>query len=356
MQSGVRIGRALGFIFATLGLTWGIHWFTAQHAGGEAFLNDALPPLGMLIPGFVALIIEVFISKESRLHFRKFKEPPRLIVFAYILLTFLVGVITVLGWFTRVPIDLLSALGEILFVLWTLLIIRLYRQCGEESFRLAGLQLGDAERGIPFVIGIVLFFLIQTGLNWVFGLGEFQGLQRYIEGIPIPQAIYPLALVGFFILAVVGTPLSGLAATFGEEYGWRGFLQRELRPMGLRSSTFFIGIIWATWHIPIISSGVHTYPPTPIGYLFAYVFFVLWGFVQSYAVLKTGSVWTVAFLHGVVNSVYSFTLTYLVRPDDKLFSFGLGAYGLVCVVVVVMMILRDPIWSTLQVPETSERP
>ena len=356
MQSGVRIGRVLGFIFSTLGLTWGIHWFTAQHLGGEAFLNQALPPLGMLIPGFVALVIEVFISKESRLHFRKFKEHPRLIFYAFMLMTITAGVITALGLFTRVPIYLLSALGEILFVSWTLFVIYLYRQCGEESFRLAGLQLGDKEKGIPFVIGIMLFFPIQAGLNMVFGLGEFQGLQGYINGIPIPKVIYPFALVGFFILAVVGTPLSGLAATFGEEYGWRGFLQRELRPMGLRPSTFVIGMIWATWHIPIISSGVHTYPPTPTGYLLAYAFFVLWGFVQSYAVLKTGSVWTAAFLHGVVNSVYSFTLTYLVRPDDKLFSFGLGAYGLVCMAGVALMILRDPIWSTPHVPETTERP
>ena len=152
MQSGVRIGRVLGFIFSTLGLTWGIHWFTAQHLGGEAFLNQALPPLGMLIPGFVALVIEVFISKESRLHFRKFKEHPRLIFYAFMLMTITAGVITALGLFTRVPIYLLSALGEILFVSWTLFGIYLYRQCGEESFRLAGLQLGDKEKGIPFVI------------------------------------------------------------------------------------------------------------------------------------------------------------------------------------------------------------
>ena len=182
--------------------------------------------------------------------------------------------------------------------------------------------------GIPLIVS----FAILTELN--FDLSRFS--LRTTQVIPQVIVIVLIAL--------------------GEEYGWRGFLQRELRPMGLRPSTFVIGMIWATWHIPIISSGVHTYPPTPTGYLLAYAFFVLWGFVQSYAVLKTGSVWTAAFLHGVVNSVYSFTLTYLVRPDDKLFSFGLGAYGLVCMAGVALMILRDPIWSTPHVPETTERP
>ena len=76
------------------------------------------------------------------------------------------------------------------------------------------------------------------------------------------------------------------------------------------------------------------------------MFFVLWGFVQSYAVLKTGSIWVAAFLHGVVNSVYAFMLGYVVRPEDKVLSFGLGLYGLACLAVVVLFVLRDSIWGT----------
>ena len=98
------------------------------------------------------------------------------------------------------------------------------------------------------------------------------------------------------------------------------------------------------WHLPVILSGVHTYPPTPLGLLLALVFFALWGFVQSYAVLKTGSVWVAAYLHALVNSTYAFTLTYLVRPADKVFSFGLGVYGLLCLAAIVLLILRDPVW------------
>jgi len=345
-MAGINVKRALAFIILTFGLTWGLMFLTMAREGSQAFVNPALPPSGMLIPAFVALFLEIFLLKNSKIYFRTFTQPPRLIADAFLLLTVLVAALTILELSTTITRSTLGAIGNLFFVLWTLLVIRLYRQCGEDSFKLAGLQLGNTGQGVKFVIGIVLFFLLQAGLNWTFGLGRFQGVQETIEGIPIPQFIYPIALLGFFALAIIGSPLGGLAATFGEEYGWRGFLQRELSGLGLRKGALLVGLVWGTWHIPIILSGAHTYPPSMPGFLCAMIFFCLWGFVQSYAVLKTSSLWVAAFLHGVVNNVYAFTLGYLIRPYDKLNSFGLGVYGLACLAVIVFLILRDPIWKT----------
>lgn len=86
-------------------------------------------------------------------------------------------------------------------------------------------------------------------------------------------------------------------------------------------------------------------PPTILGVGLGLVFFVLWGFVQSYAVVKARSIWVAAFLHGLVNSVYAFTLEYVVRPEDKVLSFGLGVYGLACLGVVALFVLRDVVWT-----------
>ena len=220
----------------------------------------------------------------------------------------------------------------------------IYGQSGPESIQHADLQLGNRDLGVRFIAGTVLFLLIQAALNWLFGLGNFPGVQEEIGGVPIPGGLYPVALVGFFFISVIGTPLSALTTVFGEEYGWRGFLQGELIKIGLRRGIFLVGMIWGLWHFPIILSGVHTYPPTLIGLSLGMVFFILTGFVFSYAVLKTGSIWVAALMHGVLNSIYPFTLNYLMRPDDKVYSFGLGIYGLVCLAAIVLLILRDPIW------------
>ena len=130
--------------------------------------------------------------------------------------------------------------------------------------------------------------------------------------------------------------------------GSRGFTQDELVKLGKRRGVLAVGLVWGLWHFPAILSGVHTYPPTSLGLGLGLVFFVLWSFVQSYAVLKAKSIWVATFLHGVVNSVYGFMLRYVVHPDDKVVSFGLGIYGLACLAVVVLFILRDPIWGQVK--------
>ncbi len=53
-----------------------------------------------------------------------------------------------------------------------------------------------------------------------------------------------------------------------------------------------------------------------------------------------------AFLHGLVNSIYAFMLEYVVRPEDKVLYFGLGVYGLACLAMVVLFVLRDSVWGT----------
>lgn len=73
---------------------------------------------------------------------------------------------------------------------------------------------------------------------------------------------------------------------------------------------------------------------------------------QSYAALRTGSLWVPAFLHGVVNSVDSFPVTYTARPHYKVFSFGLGICGLICLALAVALILRDPLWGNRDAPGT----
>lgn len=343
----LRLGRVVLFLVLTLGLTWSIALVVARHTDKNAYINPGLPPLGMLVPAFVALSIELFGAPDSAIYYRKYREKPRLIIWAYLLLTLLMGVSYGFALEGSIRPDVLIGVNNALFVLWTLLLIRLYRTSGPESFRRAGLQLGNSGQGVLFVVGVVIFFLSQAGLNLVFDLGDFQAWQGEVGGIPISKEIYPLALIATFLLTIIGTPLGSLAVTFGEEYGWRGFLQRELSPLGRRFSVLLVGLIWAIWHIPIIQSGIHTYPPTLMGFTFSFVFFITWGFVQSYAVLKTRSIWTAAFLHGVVNGVYAFTITYLVRPEDKLFAFGLGTYGLLFLSVIVLWILRDPVWDNI---------
>ncbi len=66
-----------------------------------------------------------------------------------------------------------------------------------------------------------------------------------------------------FLLVLVGGMLAGASvnavAGFGEELGWRGFLQREWASLGFWKSSWLVGLVWGLWHIPFLLHG-HNYP------------------------------------------------------------------------------------------------
>lgn len=344
-MGATRMGRVLLFLVLTFVLSWGFDAALAVAPGYDAYLATGMTPWGMFVPAAVALGLRMFVWSDSPLHYRRYREKPRWLLVAFLILTLLYGAVTVLAVARPASGRILSGVGSLLITLWTLLAIFLAGQAAPGAFERAGLGLGDVARGQRIALGAAGFLLLQAGLNLAFGLGTFPGRLDRIFGVPIPGSIYPIALVLLFVaVALIGLPLSGLAAVFGEEYGWRGFLLDELAVAGRVRGALLVGLVWGAWHIPIILRGVHTYPPTALGLLLGLLFFVLWGAVQSYAVFKTGSIWVAAFMHGVINSVYSFLLTYGVRPADPVVSFGLGVYGLICLALVAALLLRDPVW------------
>ncbi len=339
----VRTGRVTLFLLLTFGLSWGFNLLIAQTIGQKAYLELGMSPLGMFFPAFVAILLRLFVFKDDRLY--GYKGKPRWILYSFLLLTVIYAVVTLMGVFGQGSTAVFQGVGNLLITLWMLLVFFVAGRSSKEEFEQAGLQLGDTGRGVKLLAGVVVFLALQAGLNLVFRLGLFQGWVEWVYGIPVSEGWYLLALIVALGITVTGIPLSGLAAVFGEEYGWRGFLQDELVRLGRRRGVFLVGLIWGLWHFPVILSGMHTYPPTSLGLVLGLVFFILWGFVQSYAVLKARSIWLAAFMHGLVNSLYAFILTYVVRPDDPVLSFGLGVYGLVCLAVVVVFILRDAAWG-----------
>jgi len=344
-MNGMRIRRVTVFLLLTFALSWGFDLLIAVTIGHRAYLALGLSPLGMFAPACVALVLRLFVFKDSPIHFRRYRAKPRWILYGFLLLTVVYGIVTLIAVLLSGRPLVIQGVGNLLTTLWTLLLFFVAGQSSKEELRQAGLQLGDADRAVRLALGVVVFFALQAGLNLLLRLGQYPGPLERVYGIAVPQAAYPLALIVALGLSVTGIPLSGLAAVFGEEYGWRGFLQDELIGLGKRRAALIVGLVWGFWHFPVILSGVHTYPATSLGLGLGLVFFVLWGFIQSYAVLKTGSIWVAAFLHGVVNSVYAFMLGYVASPDDKILSFGLGVYGLVCLAAVVLVLLRDQTWD-----------
>lgn len=84
-----------------------------------------------------------------------------------------------------------------------------------------------------------LFVMALIVFNQIAGIGHFE----WTHSTPLLTSILITAGLVFLLLPV----------SFGEEYGWRGYLLPRLLPLGEIKGTIILGIIWAFWHLPVLS-------------------------------------------------------------------------------------------------------
>lgn len=93
-------------------------------------------------------------------------------------------------------------------------------------------------------------------------------------------------------------------AFFGEEYGWRYYLQPILqKKFGMVPGIFILGIVWGLWHLPI---NFFYYTSPSMGFISLanqLVTCITLGIFYGWAYLKTDNIWTVVILHFVNNNL-----------------------------------------------------
>ncbi len=176
-----------------------------------------------------------------------------------------------------------------------------------------------------FVSAIIIGLVVALGI----GSPDFT-LQRAM-GILSPgtaaPAIPPYAWA-LLPAALLGTALISTFFLWGEEFGWRGYLQIRLfseRPLLAAIAT---GIIWGIWHYPLNLRG-YNFPEHPIlGLLIFPISTVLLSIIFGWLRLRTGSVWTSSLAHAATNSIGgSLTVLLFLGGPDYLFSSYLGLLG-----------------------------
>lgn len=150
---------------------------------------------------------------------------------------------------------------------------------------------------------------------------------------PIWIALMQGLIAGITINAVAG---------FGEELGWRGFLQREFGYMGFWISSALIGLIWGIWHAPLILQG-HNYPEHPVtGAFMMTVWCMLLAPIFSYIRIKSKSVIAAAIIHGSLNATYGLSIMLIKGGNDLIIGITGGAGFIVLSIVNLCIFLFDP--------------
>lgn len=251
----------------------------------------------MLYPA-MGVIIAVFFTRKDL--FQKMKR----IYWTYLI----AGVVSILAlvlytlsgssFFTEV-IFYAGTIGSLLMFLWIFLMDSPMRKA-------CGFGLGNKNIR-TFIKYVILFFGFRimywvVSIAYLFLIGEltFSDLSQMIHSAPSIAAVF---LVKLFLL-IPGFFLNFMCF-WGEEYGWRYFLQPYLQKRyGTCKGLVLVGVIWAVWHLPLT---LYYYSPeAPMQEMtFRIVFCICLSFVMGYFYMKLNSIWLPVTMHFLNNGMSS---------------------------------------------------
>jgi membrane protease YdiL (CAAX protease family) len=221
-----------------------------------------------------------------------------------------------------------------------------------EGFGDAGLRL-NLRRGWPYYLAgwLLPFPVLAVAALLGSGLGLFHAdlavgralahLVPAASARPLPPGIVPALPLLLLIQALVFSPV-----LWGEEFGWRGYLQTRLFPDRPLLAALATGVVWGLWHLPLNLRG-YNFPGYPfLGMGVFTVSTVLLSIVFGWLRARTGSVWASSLAHAATNVVGGTLALLLFGGADPLFSAYLGILswvplGALCIWIVARGGLRS---------------
>lgn len=230
-----------------------------------------------------------------------------------------------------------------------------------EGFADAGLRL-HFRRQWPYYLFAWLHPLVVIAvivvLATITGLAQpdytlLRGLKTLYPGLAAPPGIGQIVIIQLIFTALLTTPL-----LWGEEFGWRSYLQIRLfegRPVLAGVTT---GIIWGVWHYPLILMGYERYNNLALGCLLFTGLTVVLSLIFGWLRLKTGSIWPSSLAHSATNAIGGSLTILLFLGGANLWlvayngAFALILLGLFSLWLILSGQLRAPGQSTASVAPT----
>lgn len=189
-----------------------------------------------------------------------------------------------------------GTIGTLLMFLWIFLM-------DSPTRKACGFGLGN-KNVRTFTKYVVLFLAFQimdiiVSTVYLFSIGEctFSDLSQMLHSAPSTVSVFVLKLFPVFFMNFI--------YYWGEEYGWRYFLQPLLQKRyGTCKGLVLVGVIWAIWHLPLT---LYFYSPeTPAQEMtYRIVFCICFSFVMGYFYMKLNSIWLPVTMHFLNNGMSS---------------------------------------------------
>jgi membrane protease YdiL (CAAX protease family) len=269
-------------------------------------------------------------------------------VIAYLILAFGIAwvawevPIRMLGVSPTAPIFQLYALPGAFAPAIAAVLVRLF---GGEGFKDARLKLPLFSKWPYFLFALVLPYFVVAAIVVE---AEQWGVARADFSLPlIAKALATKGVTGLSsssLVAILCTQLlvSSVIATpilWGEEFGWRGYLQPRLFAGKPVASAVATGLIWGVWHYPLIFRGYDFGDQAALGSVVFLGGTILLSFIFGWLVERTGSIWSSSLAHAATNAIGgSLTLLLLGGAKQAAMTAYVGALGLPPLLLICLVL------------------
>ncbi len=164
-----------------------------------------------------------------------------------------------------------------------------------------------------FFVLVITLFVMALGIGWP-NLSVSSALRAM--GQPAIKPDLPLLIVLPFlsINAVLATPL-----LFGEEFGWRGYLQPRVdgaeHPW---RAAIVVGIIWGAWHLPLNLNGYNFPNHRLLGVPVFLIGCIFLSYIFGWICERSGSIWASSLAHAALNAIGASSMLMLFPDRTKL--------------------------------------
>src|SRR5215218_3133619 len=259
--------------------------------------------------------------------FTKLTDTSKAAIFAVLVLCMSVGAALLIR-FLELP------QGYVMFTIWSftptvaaliMLLVVTREGYSKEGWKSLGLhRLGLNVWWIAFG-ATLLITVAASAIVWATPLASFV----------IPEGGLINAIINFLIM--VGILM--FSFSLGEEIGMRGYLQPHLMSLGRNRALLVVGLVWATWHMPLYYFVAKLFPVGNVLFFLPlfYGTIVAASFFFGYLRIYTGSTWPASIAHSVHNSVWA-PLSLLTATSYPVLVnlYLVGDYGILILIGVVI--------------------
>ena len=298
------------YVIIAYGITYMLGLLMWYGYGKEIDLS-AFPNAQMLYPAAGVMMAYLITRKDD-------KKLPKAFYIFFVVLTAVMIFCAAASVLFPVNIDIMGAPfsqwmlllqyammgGSIVF--WILLLAS-----GKEKRRAYGLNSNQWNTSVLMILLFIGLYLLRFVIASALG-GQLSEFGKIMVN-PTTWIMFFTVLVNFF-LAVV--------AFFGEEYGWRYYLQPLFQKrFGLKGGVILLGCVWAVWHLPI-DFFYYTTPDMGLAALVSqFITCITIGLFMAYAYMKTQNIWVPVIIHFLNNNmavVFSGTYSAYVLQNQQI--------------------------------------